>query len=175
MKKVKTIIKEGDVFNFNYSSKFREEFEKRTYSGRLSHCFDGQLIVKKNSEGELYLCDTYWSSDNRYFTLEEAEEKGTLEFRFNLKDVESISEEQKDYYEKKDVFNFSHQHGCYVRWVKLKTANKSKAIMLETANGKLREAHSKLESAARNVENSSKTVKQIEMTQDAEDLNKIYI
>ena len=172
MKKTKTIIKEGDVFNFSYKPEFREEYERNSYSGRLSHCFDGQLITKKDSEGKLYFADTYWSSDNTTFTPEEAIEEGILEFKFNLEEVESITEEQKDYYEPKDVFNFSHQHNSYIQWVKLKGAKKSKTVMLETANRKLREAHAKVESATRTVEWCAKTVKEIEMTNN---LDKIHI
>ncbi len=102
---------------------------------------------------ELILMDTYWESGgSKYFTPEEAREKGVLTFRFNTADVEKANEDVGKYYSREDWFNFSYQHGCYPRYVLKKGAKKLKDRMLETINEKLREAHSDLASAARRIE-----------------------
>jgi len=64
MKKI--ILKKGDVYHFNWS---KDEYDKQSYGGSLSHCFEGLLIVmdvgmwkedKKKYKNELRLVDTYW-------------------------------------------------------------------------------------------------------------------
>lgn len=114
-------ISEGDVFRFAYHH--REE--GRDYSW----CFDGQLVATKDRFGNIFLRDTYWS-DGREFGPTEAEQKGTLTFLFNLNDVRGIHDYETRYYDAKDVFDFSHQHGCYRRFVVKKDAMKSRETML---------------------------------------------
>jgi len=63
-------IKEFDVFDFRYKPEIEEDmFEPY-------HCFDGQLIAKKDDKGGIYLEDTYWSSGGKIFTLQEAQKGG---------------------------------------------------------------------------------------------------
>jgi hypothetical protein len=140
-------LKIGDVFYFEYKPEIREE---NLY---LDHCFDGQLVVHENSNKELVLVDTYWgSSNNHRFTLQEAEEKGTLTFRFNLSDVEDIGNDCEEYYDEKDIFDFSHQHHCYKRWVLRNGAKRSKEVMLKSINKKINDVRLDIDSAVRQIE-----------------------
>jgi len=140
-KKIK--LNEGDVYGFRYS-------EVRSFDP--SWCFDGQLVCRKDREGNLYLEDTYWNSNGICFTLEKALKEGKLTFRFNLNEVEETNKDCVLYYDPKDIFNFSHQHGCYVSWRIKKGAKKSKEVMLNSINEKITEAYRKLASVVRDIE-----------------------
>ena len=48
-------IKLNDVYKFFY----KQEYFKIQNVQNAYHCFDGKLIVKENTDGELYLEDTY--------------------------------------------------------------------------------------------------------------------
>jgi hypothetical protein len=95
-------IKLNDVYKFRYHEEVRNKKAFDPY-----WCFDGQLIVKENKNG-LYLEDTYWSSDSRKFTLEEALQDGILTFVCNLDDVIECREYNLQYYEDEDTFNLSY-------------------------------------------------------------------
>lgn len=146
----------NDVYRFRYNA---EEHEKAWSD--LNWCFDGQLIVKENSKG-LYLEDTYWTSDNRCFTLEEALNKGTLEFVCNLDDVEECSENPYNYYEDEDIFDLSYQNGCYRRIRVKKGAKRSKDKMREVLECKIAESKSKIESAQYEIEINKKKLQELE-------------
>lgn len=115
----------NDVYRFSYNSDY---LKKHSYT---DHCFDGQLIVKKNMNDELYLADTYWGSgDNKWFTLEKALDLGNLTFVCNLKDVESINLDVYKFYKMSDIFNLSSQHGCHKNIVLKKGAKRDSETML---------------------------------------------
>lgn len=147
----KQTIREGDFFRFYYKPEYREEVEKKWYSGYLRHCFEGILHARK-IENELKLVDTFWglSGDGRIFSEKEAKEQGTLEFVFNIGDVEKISERDLLYYSDNDLFTVSEQHACVPSCVfnfKRKGAEKSNEKMLKTVNDQIREQHKKVEYA----------------------------
>ncbi len=103
-------IKEYDVFKFRYN---KENLQKRF---EPYHCFDGQLIAFKQSDDQIRLMDTFWMNrfkpdgDCRTFDLEEAQEKGELEFKCNLNEIEYITESQAKYYKDEDIINLAHHH-----------------------------------------------------------------
>jgi hypothetical protein len=86
-------FKEKDVFRFRYN----EAETKKGYD--LYHCFDGILITKTHEDGEIYLEDTYWSSNSRSFSTEEVLRKGTLEYMCNLNEMTSINSAECKYYD----------------------------------------------------------------------------
>lgn len=144
-------IKEGDFFRFHYTDKYREEAERRWYSGYLRHCFEGILHARVIGT-ELRLVDTYWglSGDGQSFSEKEARERGTLEFIFNIADVEKIPEHERVYYSDDDLFSVSEQHACVPSCVfhfKRKGAEKSNKKMLAVVNEKIREQHKKVDYA----------------------------
>ena len=151
-------IKELDVFRFIY----KPLDNSKSYDMR-SHCFDGQLIARKNSDGQLILKDTYWSSgDGVKFTLEEAQEKGTLTFICNLNDVTEIKEHEQCYYADDDIFNLSYQHNCYRRFMVKKSAVRNREKMLKVLYSQLAEQKSKIESSIRTIENISVNISKVE-------------
>lgn len=149
-------IKLNDVYRFRYN-----EFELERSSRDLNWCFDGQLVVKKGNNG-LYLEDTYWTSDNRCFTLEEALRKGVLEFVCNLDDVEECKEDPYNYYDDEDIFNLSYQHGCYKKIMVRKDAKKSKEKMKEVLEYKIAEAERQLKSVQYDIDIHKNKLKELE-------------
>lgn len=129
-------LKENDVYLFRYKPEVAEK-KFPPY-----HCFDGKLVVRKLSDGDFLLCDTYWgsASDSRSFRLEKALEQGELTFYCNLDDLQNISEHEQIYYADEDIFNLSRQHGCYKHYA-IKTGTKRSkekmiAVIMEKISGK---------------------------------------
>lgn len=134
-------LKVNDVYKFWYNEEWREKIFDPNW------CFDGQLIVKQNRNGELFLEDTYWygSGENKCFTLEQALERGVLIFVCNLNDIELIKENELNYYADDDIFNLSRQHGCYKEFYKRKGTEKSSDKMEEVLKYKIQEIEHELE------------------------------
>lgn len=126
-------IKANDVFHFQWNKKYYEEHRDPNW------CFDGQLVARETPNKSLLLVDTYWcsGSDNISFTPEEAEAKGTLTFVCNLDDVTDCHEDVTMYYDQKDWFNLSYQHGCYKRYVLKKGAQRSQKQMILSIQEKI--------------------------------------
>lgn len=135
-------IKIGDVFSFRYKDDLEDKYRKNHLD--LYHCFDGQLVAKQGKE-TIYLEDTFWSSDSRKFTIEEAKEKGVLEFKFNISEVEQIEEHYVKYFSDEDVFTFHCQKGCRKRFVKKLNAPRSKEKMIEEITSKINEQQRDIE------------------------------
>lgn len=115
-------IKLNDVYKFRYNEKYLKELFEPYW------CFDGQLIVKQNKNGELYLQDTYWGFNGgecKVFTLKQVLERGELTFICNLDEVEECKEYDLKYYDDNDLFDLSYQHGRYKLYFKRKEAKKS--------------------------------------------------
>ena len=149
-------IREGDVFSFRY----KPEIEKKKFYPY--HCFDGQLIAKKNSKGEIYLEDTYWTTGGRILTPEEAERLGVLTFKCNLRNVEKTHKEDLVYYDDKDIFDLSYQHRSYEEHAVRKGAERSKSKMLDVVNGRIEEAEHeivRLKGKIKNLKDARKKIK----------------
>ena len=130
-------IKLNDVYRFDYNKKYLKELFEPYW------CFDAQLIVKQNKNGELYLQDTYWGfNDNggKVFTLKQILERGELTFICNLDEVEECEKNDLQYYDDNDLFDLSYQHGCYKFYVKRKGAKKSPEKMKKAIEIKIKSA-----------------------------------
>ena len=149
-------LRVNDVYSFNYNA---VEVEKRFDP---YHCFDGQLIVKEIN-GKLILKDTYWGSgDNRTFTLEKALQEGTLTYKCNLDEVEEIKEYELSYYADEDLFNLSHQHGCYSKYAKRKGAKRNKEKMLAVLTKQIAGEKRKIEWAQQSLVTLNEKLQKLE-------------
>jgi len=153
MKKEKQ-IKENDVFNFRYKEEIVEQIKEPYW------CFDGQLIARKY-KGKILLVDTYWASENKQFTPKEAKEMGELTFKCNLNDIKKCSECDLVYYADKDIFNLSHQHGCYKDFYIKKDAKRNKEKMLTELHERMEKAKRDLEKIGREIESLSGKITKI--------------
>lgn len=134
------VIKENDVFSFRY---FQEVIDNNK-SRDLNHCFDGQLVAKIGKNGNIYLEDTYCSSDNKQFHVEQALELGVLKFKFNLDEVEKIEEYMQKYYDDEDLFTFHRQKSSYKLFLKRKGAKRSQKRMEQELKDQISKAQSEL-------------------------------
>ena len=142
-------IKENDVYKFRWN----EESAKKVLGSDPYHCFDGQLKVVPSVDDVLYLVDTYWNIDNNEtFTLEDALEKGTLEFVCNLDEIEPINKRELDYYADENLFDLSYQHRCYKKYYKRKGAKKSADKMRKVIENKISEKERKIATLKNDLE-----------------------
>ena len=126
-------MKINDVFDFKYKESVVNNI-LNPYD-----CFDGQLTLVKNIRNEEVLIDSYWSLNrhlNHEFTIDEAQEKGYLEFKCNLDEVEFIEEQDLLFYNDKDVINLSRHGGSLKRFAVKKGSKKSKEKILSILNEK---------------------------------------
>lgn len=150
MKKLKT--KKGDVFSFRYNEATHAKMEKDWYAGYWRHCFEGTLVAR-DVDGEIRLVDTYWGifGDGKSFSEKEALEKGSIEFMFNLEEVEKVDSHDRLYYRDEDLFQISEQHACVppcAHTFKLKGAEKNNEKMIVTVNEQMSEQRRKIEYAS---------------------------
>lgn len=159
-------LKLNDVYKFRYNT---EWINKDRF---LYHCFDGQLIVKqRRNSNDLYLEDTYWnSSDNKNFTLNEALNRGELEYICNLDEIEKIKEYEMNYYDNKDLFDLSRQHNCYKEYYKKIGAEKCPAKMEQVLIRKIESIESEIRSRNHDLERMKENLEKLK----AGDIN-IYI
>jgi hypothetical protein len=133
-------LKEGDVYRFHYS----EAASQRWRTDPL-WCFDGQVVVRKGR-----LCDTYWgfdASEPRIVTPSE----GEMVFVCNLGDVRYVKHYETRQYDGGDVFNLSHQHGCYKLFAVRKDAQPSANRMLMEIRIKEDAVRQEMESTVRHA------------------------
>lgn len=122
-------LREGDVYRFSYSQAEREK-AAQGWAGSLSHCFDGQVVVRNGR-----LCDTFWGFDAGEPRIVKPEQ-GELTFVCNLNDVRDVREYETLQYAESDVFNLTHHHGHHKRFAVPKDAKPSAARMLDEVRRK---------------------------------------
>jgi len=80
----------------------------------------------------------------KFFTLEKAQERGTLKYYCNLDDLEKIEKYETDEYDDEDLFRLSDQHACVERCIywykenrcKEKPAKKDRGFKRKNQQGK---------------------------------------
>lgn len=156
-------IKVKDVFHATWKD-----------SSKSNHCFEGLLVAEQWDRG-IVLVDTYWNSENKWFTPEQAEVQLNLTYYCNLDDYElkNVPNAGK-YYDKGDYIYMHSQHACVesCRYFYLKKgAIKSKDKMIASLNEKIEEAKREISSANSTIEWALKDIEKIENGQ----LENIYI
>lgn len=152
-------IKKNDVFHFRWNQEYRE-----SHFGP-DHCFEGLLVVREDyrDSSKLILEDTYWSSvNNTWFTLEDAQKKGTLEFTYNLDAVTAIQPYETVYYDDKDVFLFTRQHSHSKQYLLRNSAKRSKGKMISVLKKDISDRQSDIEYSLREIERNREKITQIE-------------
>lgn len=162
--------------NYKLDDVFHAHWKERVWGDQKDHCFEGLLIVMKDSKGSWKLVDCFWGIkrlDNSQWSLEEAEKLFDLKWYCNLGDVERSDGAEK-YYDDKDVFFLHEQHSCvpscrytYVR----KGAKRSQEKMLSVIREKVAKEKRNIEYAAQNIELYSKEEQRIINGE----LDKIYL
>lgn len=139
-------IKLNDVYRFRYSDEYNSNGKDNYW------CFDGQLVVKEGRENTLILQDTYWSSDSKTFSLEEALKKGSLKFICSMEDVIECQENDRKYYKPEDIFDLSCQHHYRKAIYRNKEARKDLGIMQESLEDMIGETEREIQYAKNSLE-----------------------
>ena len=141
-------IKEKDVFHFR--PKDCGEF--------ANWCRENLFIARKDEKGKIYFTDTYWGygeGENKRYTFQEANKLGSLEYRFNLSEVEEIKDYQRVYYNDEDIYHLTNQHacssGCINYFIKKGTPRNPKK-MLDVIDKKISTARHEIDNAVRDIE-----------------------
>ena len=119
-------MKENDVYKWWYNNTRKDTF-------MMYHCKERLAVVKKDNNGKLYLADTYWGIENNtgaVFYPDNSEID--IEYYTNLDEIEIENCCPERYYNKKEIFVLTRQHGCcnscvykYIR----KGAKRDKKVM----------------------------------------------
>jgi hypothetical protein len=155
-------VKENDVFH----CRFTQSYCNKRVGWDLRHCFEGTLVAK-DVNGEIVLFDTFWgigrTSENKWFTLDQIGVDIEIEYYCNLDEIEKMEDADK-YYDEKDVFHLSEQHGCSERYRYTfirKGAQRSAAKMIEVAKYLIEGKESEIRSAEWRIEDLRKTIDKI--------------
>jgi hypothetical protein len=148
-------IKKDDVFAFRYN----EQYVAKNYDPY--HCFDGTLIAKVNSDGAIYLEDTYWSSDNRWFTPDEVAKQGVLVFKCNLNDYEACSSDVVKYYDPSDYVELYIHHGYRNKFLLKKGAVRSVDAMVARIQEEVDDKTRQIQSLTFSLERLSDTMEKV--------------
>jgi len=142
-------LREKNVYKFYPNESYR--------NGRFEwkHCFDAQLIAYKGLD-RWYFFDTYFglrkSSGSELFTLYDIRKFGKIKFICNLNDIIEIEEHEKKYYNSKDIFDLSHQHGSYKFYAIKKGIKKNRKAMIEYCKYNIDEEYHNIENAISNID-----------------------
>lgn len=150
-------FKENDVFEFRYKPAEAQKLHSPY------HCFDGTLVVKKSTDNNILLVDTYWGyGESRTFTPKTAIEKGILTFLCNLDEMEDIKEWETCYYDDADIVKMYIHAGYRSRFLIKKGTQRSQAKMLESIKQKIEDEYNNIKSAEYSLKRHKETLKKIE-------------
>ncbi len=143
-------------------------FIPKDWSEFANSCRENTFIVKGKEKGKWIFEDTYWGInryENKRYDLKWIKENGKLKYQFNLDDVEPISKEKCDYYNKKDTFVITDQHACVpscIHYFLRKGAVKNAQVMIGVLKEKIRVAERDIRWAKEHIERDLESIKQIE-------------
>lgn len=174
-------IKENDVYRFNPN----EEYRKNHFEWR--HCFEGLFHVTKDKNGDFVLNDTFWShvkdtewkhdwESDKKWKIEEAVKNGEFKFVCNMNDIVPISYHNIKYYNQKDLFRLTNQHGCApscVHFFRNKDSKRDIDVIIEKIEEKISDAEYSLKSAENNIIRYKEMLDKVKSGEL--DIDKIYI
>ena len=147
-------MKENDVYKWRYKN------------NKSMHCREGLAVVKKDKDGKLYLTDTFWSvGDNSGYIFYPDNPKIDLECYTNLDEIELSGDDADKYYNEKDVFVLTRQHGCcnscvykYIR----KGAKRSKEVMEKYIKDSITELENNIRYELSKIENKKRLLSKLD-------------
>ena len=150
-------MKENDVYKWHYNSNRKDI----SY-----HCREGLAVVKKDKNGKLYLADTYWGigdSSGRVFYSDDPEID--IEYYTNLDEIELSGNDIDRYYNEKDIFVLTRQHGCcnscVYRYIR-KGAKRDKEVMENHIKASIVELESGIRYKLNAIENKKRLLSKLD-------------
>lgn len=115
-------------------------------------CRDGYFIEEHREKGMVYY-DTYWGNhgNTTLYTWEEINTFGTIEFYFDLDEVEAASKWNYEQINPQDRYLIPEQKGCYKRYYKKLNAKPCQDTIIGLYEHELHCCESALESAQNNL------------------------
>lgn len=109
-------MRDKDIYRWRYNEKTLTERQHGNNGGTTYWCVSRIGIWNKKSQR---LVDTFWSSDNRYFTKEDIKNKLILKYVGNLNNLRSCERYEFNNYNNKDCVNITHPNmsrgGFYIK------------------------------------------------------------
>lgn len=165
-------LKVNDIFKVSYSEEYR-----KSHSGDLNHCFEGLARVAESHNGFI-LCDTFWGlwdGSGRTFSEDQIGKDINITFYCNLDEIEQIAHYEADFFDEKDVFCITRQHGCMEScksFFKRRGAERSRDKMETIVRTKISKIRQELDSKTYDLVLLGKKLLEVETAQD---LNQLYV
>jgi len=148
-------IQDGDIFRWSYA-------HEKDAHGAYAYWCKSRIAVAGNG----VLHDTYWGlgrdQSSHSWSYDVAVESLLLERIGNFNDFEKAPEYRAPYFADADILNLNHPNAPRGNFYTRKGAEPCRKRMLEHACSKLRDAQSKLHSAAYGVEFAARQIQKIE-------------
>ena len=131
----------------------------------MYHCKERLAVVKKGPRG-FYLADTYWGigdSSGTIFYPDDTEID--IEYYTNLDEIELFCVCPEKYYNKKDIFILTRQHGCYdscvYKYIR-KGAKRDKKVMEKHIKNSIAELENKIQYKLRAIETKKELLEKLD-------------
>jgi hypothetical protein len=125
------IMKDGDIYRWSYNEKTMKE-KSHGNNGGTTYWSVSQIGIW--NEDKKRLVDTYWSSQNRWFSENDINEKLVLKFVANLNNLEPVRHRSEfNNYDDSDCINISHPNmmsgGFYIKKGAVPSIDKKRRVL----------------------------------------------
>jgi hypothetical protein len=163
-------IKLNDIYRWHYTSEKFNEVKKwgEPYWAVSRFC----IVKKSHTTGELYLEDTFWSSENKTFYLNELNDI-QLEYLGNFEELNKFTQGKHSlpYYNPSDIVDISHSNSFQDQIYIKKDAKRSLAHTRAHLEHKENELLNKVVWAQRELEQARELLKNL----NEENLDKVWM
>lgn len=129
------------------------KYRGKLYESNLYHCCNWTFHITKNHEGNYYMRDTYWSSgDSLHIPLTD-ENIGDFELLFERDKVKSINSHEVSHYEEHYKVGIDSGGWSYPKYFVDINATKSKKLIIEEIDEKIKNLEKEIEHLRQNKEN----------------------
>lgn len=154
--------KNGDIYRWSWNDNEYDKRQDQISSGTLYWCCSRIGIVDED-----YLVDTYWgySSNNKFFTKEQCEDKLDLVYVGNMADLVESDPRQRAYYLDGDCVDLNHPNSTRGNFYIRKGAKKNLDKMKRVLQREIRDKEESIEYVLSQIKNSKALLQ--ELTEDS--------
>ena len=135
-----------------YKCEPNAKYRGRIHENNLYHCCNWTFRVKKLINDDFYMVDTYWSTGDNVCIKLTDENFDEFELIFEWDQVKKITEDEQYHYEKVYRVAVDSSGWVYPRYYVDVDSTKSKTLILDEINEKIRECESSLKYLKENKE-----------------------
>lgn len=166
-------IKLNDIYRWYYTAEMLKKLNHGDNGGTTYWAASNICIAKKSyTTGELYLEDTFWSSDNKIFDLNDLH-KIELEYLGNFEELNKFTQGRSSlvYYSPSDILDLSHSNSFGDQIYIKKGAKRSLAHTRAYLEHKENELLNKVVWAQRELEQARELLKNL----NEENLDRVWM